>query len=64
MNSKSSWPHFFDLPLADLEFGIPGKIDLLLGVDVYADIILQGRQSGTPGTPTAFETIFGWILSG
>lgn len=64
VNSKSSWTHLSDLPLADLEFGVPGKIDLLLGVDVYADIILQGRQSGPPGTPTAFETIFGWVLSG
>ena len=35
-----------------------------MGVDVYADITLQGRRSGPPGTPTAFETIFGWVLSG
>ena len=62
VNSKSSWTHLSDLSLADLEFGIPGKIDLLLGVDVSADIILQDRRLGPPGTPTAFDTIFEWVL--
>ncbi len=46
------------LKLADPGFGEPGKIDVLLGAD------LHGRRTGSPGTPTAFETIFGWVLSG
>ena len=32
--------------------------------DVYADVLLQGRRNGPPGTPTAFETSFGWVLTG
>ena len=31
-------------------------------MDVYTDVLLNGRWSGPPSTPTAFETIFGWVL--
>ena len=50
--------------LADPNFGCPGRIDLLLGVDIYTDVLLHGRQCGPPGSPVAFETIFGWVLAG
>ena len=57
-----NWKHLSDLPLADPGFGEPGKIDVLLGADVFADVLLHGRRTGSPGTPTAFETICGWVL--
>jgi hypothetical protein len=25
---------------------------------------LHGRRTGPPGTPVAFETVFGWVLAG
>ena len=53
-----------DIPLADPGFGQPGRIDVLLGIDVFIDVLLHGRRRGPPGTPTAFETEFGWVLSG
>ena len=59
-----SWKHISDLPLADPTFGQPGRIDILLGVDIYIEILLHGRRTGPPGAPTAFETEFGWVLSG
>ncbi len=52
------------LHIADLNFGLPGRIDLLLGIDIYADVVLQGRRDGPPGSPIAFETKFGWVLAG
>ena len=58
------WNHIADLPLADPGFGQPGRIDVLLGVDVFIDILRQGRRTGPPGSPTAFETEFGWVLCG
>ena len=61
---ESSWTHISDLSLADPDFGNPGRIDILLGVDIYSDALLNGRRSGPPGTPTAFETQFGWVLAG
>ena len=59
-----SWNHISDLPLADPGFGQPGRIDLLLGVDVFVDALLNGRRNGPPGSPTALETVFGWVLCG
>ena len=53
-----------DLTLADPDFGNPSKVDLLLGVDVFAEIMMQGRRTGPPGSPVAFETKFGWVLTG
>ena len=37
---------------------------VLIGVDVFASCLLQGRLSGPPNTPTAVETHFGWVLAG
>ena len=61
---NSKWGHLNDLHLADPSYGRPGKIDILLGVDIYADVLLHGRRSGPPNTPVAFETKFGWVLAG
>ena len=61
---SSHWSHIADVQLADPKFGIPGKIDLLLGVDVFASVLRQGRRCGPPNSPTAFETEFGWVLAG
>ena len=56
-----SWNHLSDIPLADPSYGRPGRIDLLLGVDIFFASLLHGRP---PGSPTAFETKFGWVLAG
>ena len=47
---------------SDPDFGRPGKIDLLLGIDIYTKVLLQGRRKGPTGSisPVAFETKFGW----
>ena len=61
---KAGWDHLSDLELADPGFGQPGRIDLLLGIDVFVAVLLHGRRSGPPGTPVAFETCLGWVLAG
>ena len=58
------WHHLSGIRLADPDFGSPGKIDILLGVDAFSNILLHGRRYGPPGSPTALETSFGWVLSG
>ena len=60
----SSWNHVSDLTLADPAFGLPGQIDLLLGVDIFVSVLLHGWWTGPPGAPVAIETEFGWVLSG
>ena len=59
-----NWNHLNGLSLADPDFGRPGRIDLLLGVDIFIEALLHGRRAGSTGTPVAFETVFGWVLAG
>ena len=59
-----SWKHLSDIQLADPDFGLPGRVDLLLGVEVFAAVMLRGQQLGPPGSPIALETMFGWVLAG
>ena len=61
---KPEWTHLSDLTLADPDFGQPDHIDLLLGIDVFAQVVRHGRRFGMPGSPSAFETEFGWVLAG
>lgn len=58
------WNHLSNITLANPDFGNPGKVDLLLGVEVFVDVMLQGRRLGPSGSPIAFETKFGWVLAG
>lgn len=57
---KSSYAH---LALADPKFDIPATIDLLLGADLYHHVF-DGKQYSEEGNPTAYSSIFGWILIG
>ena len=59
-----SWSHLSGLQLADPSFGQPGRVDLLLGVEPFAEVMLHGRRLGSPGSPVAFQTQFGWVLAG
>ena len=39
---KPEWMHLSDLTLADPDFGQLDQIDLLLGIDVFAQVICHG----------------------
>ena len=43
VDSISQWKHLTGLDLADLEFGMPGCIDVLLGADYYGEILIHDR---------------------
>lgn len=58
------WKHLQGLQLADPNYGTPASVDLLLGAEVYSNIILEGVQLGSSHTPLAQNTRLGWILSG
>lgn len=55
---------FKHLHLADTDFDKPGKIDFLLGADLYPFIFDGGRINTSSGSPTPFHSIFGWVLIG
>lgn len=53
-----------DVPLADPQYHLPSKIDILLGAEIYGQIIQEGIKKGPQGYPLAQATSLGWILSG
>ena len=58
-------PHLAGLDLADPEFHTPGRIDILLGADIYHKLIgHQPTLTGESTDPAAVETIFGWAITG
>ncbi|XP_072934980.1 uncharacterized protein [Epargyreus clarus] len=61
---RENWSHLEGLTLADPQYFIAGKIDVLLGVEVYTEIIKNNLIKGPSGSPSAQETSLGWILFG
>uniref|UniRef100_A0A182YRP2 DUF1758 domain-containing protein n=1 Tax=Anopheles stephensi TaxID=30069 RepID=A0A182YRP2_ANOST len=53
-----------DVVFADPGFNQRGKIDLLLGAEIFAELLEQGQLKLAPNLPKLFETKFGWIVSG
>ena len=58
------WKHITNLPLADPSFGQPGRIDILLGVDILVQVLLHGRRISPSESPAAFDTELGWVRAG
>ena len=58
-------PHLRNLALADDKFHQPGKIELLLGQNVWRHLFREGRIKGArPEDPEAWNTVFGWTVMG
>ena len=57
----STATHLKGLQLADNFVSPPNEIDILLGADLYLEILLV---KGPVESPMAQKTIFGWVLSG
>lgn len=63
VESTYNWPHLRDITLADPDFLQSQTIDILLGSDVYGQLLLPGLRKCS-GYPTAQNTYLGWIVSG
>ena len=57
-------PHLRGLQLADPRFDVPRRIDLLVGSDLMDRVLLMESRTGTSGTASAYNTIFGWAVFG
>ncbi|XP_011883900.1 PREDICTED: uncharacterized protein LOC105571043 [Vollenhovia emeryi] len=55
---------FRDLSWADEDPMSSEPIDILLGADLYGDLILEGIAKSTVGRPIAQNTALGWVISG
>lgn len=56
--------NYLGISLADPDFFKSAPVELVLGVDVYAQVVLRGVIGGVLGQPLGQSTIFGYILSG
>ncbi|XP_075159324.1 uncharacterized protein LOC142232403 [Haematobia irritans] len=61
---KPNCPDLFKLDLADPNFNVSSNIDLILGNDSERFINLDGIRKNVCGFASAYNTIFGWVLSG
>ena len=59
----SSWGIPTDIKLADENFNLPGDTDLLLGADLFYEMLRSGKRT-RPGYPVLQETVLGSTLSG
>jgi hypothetical protein len=59
----SSWKLPSKIQLADPNFNQPGPIDLLLGAEIFYELLLPDRQTRR-GYTILQETVLGWIISG
>lgn len=55
---------FANLALADPTFDVASPVDVLLGADLFSQILDGRKVTVTDNLPTAFSSIFGWILIG
>ncbi|XP_059050688.1 uncharacterized protein LOC131845624 [Achroia grisella] len=58
------WLDIEKLSLADAGYTSPGRIDVLLGAEVYSEILLSDMLKHPQGHMLAQNTIFGWVISG
>ncbi|XP_058458365.1 uncharacterized protein LOC131434987 [Malaya genurostris] len=50
--------------LADPYYNVPGRVDMLLGAEIFYDMLMLGRLRLPNSTALLQETQFGWVLSG
>jgi len=56
--------HYSHLAMADPNFDKPGPVDMLIGADLYPQVMENGKVVVRKDCPAAFNTIFGWIIIG
>ncbi|XP_062704645.1 uncharacterized protein LOC134286948 [Aedes albopictus] len=57
-----NWPT--GVILADPQFNKPAAVDMIIGVDAYYDMLLDGLIRLGPGRPVLQNTLLGWVVSG
>nr|XP_037875909.1 uncharacterized protein LOC119630468 [Bombyx mori] len=59
-----SWKFLESITLADPDFNESRPVDILLGADIYSNIIQEGIIRHEKSQPVAQQTRLGWILCG
>lgn len=53
-----------NIVLADKSYNKPQRIDMLIGAELFFDLLGQDQIKLTNNGPTLKETKFGWIMAG
>jgi hypothetical protein len=53
-----------NIKFADEHFNQPGSIDLLIGADLFYEVLRPGRSTCPVNYPVLQETALGWIVCG
>ncbi|KAL7724121.1 hypothetical protein ACLKA6_008555 [Drosophila palustris] len=61
--SEDMLPHLKNLCLADPNYFVPQGIDILLGSDIYDELMLSEAHRGQSGAPFAQNTTLGYTVS-
>ncbi|XP_046973825.1 uncharacterized protein LOC124540368 [Vanessa cardui] len=62
--TRMNWENLTLDELADPDYHTPNRIDILLGAEIYSQIIQEGIKRNLNGSLLAQDTVFGWIISG
>ncbi|XP_065076956.1 uncharacterized protein LOC135700391 [Ochlerotatus camptorhynchus] len=62
--STQEWSIPVNLVLADPTFHQPGPIDMILGMEVYYELVEEGLVRLGPDLPVLQRTVLGWVVSG
>ena len=57
-------PHLKGLGLADPHFSEPRRVDMILDVGFFNEVLLSEKKQGPSGTPSAWKTELGWGVMG
>lgn len=61
---REYWPHLQGIRLADHHFDRSSPIEMLLGMEVFEAIIMDGLIPKVNDSPTAMNSRLGWLLFG
>lgn len=62
--ATSCWKIPDALPLADPEFNVTRRIDMIIGAGQFFDFLREGKVRLAANLPMLIETVFGWIVTG
>lgn len=64
LSADSSLSHLSDLSWADRDPMSTDPISIIIGADLYGEMLVDGLRKGRTGQPIAQNTALGWIISG
>ncbi|XP_036329865.1 uncharacterized protein LOC118742006 [Rhagoletis pomonella] len=62
--NADDWGIPSNISLADPNFNKPGRIDVLLGAEIFWDLLSVGRITLKANLPRLQKTVLGWVVSG